>query len=66
MFPETSSATDKIFSHFGQFFALLPPNSTKNQNFKKKKEKNSWRYHHFTHVYQKLRLDDVQFLRYGA
>ena len=30
-----------------------------------KNEKNAWRYHHFTHVYQKL-LDDVQFLRNGA
>ena len=25
--------------HFGLFFALLPPNSPKNQNFKKMKEK---------------------------
>ena len=32
----------------------------------KKNEKNSWRYHHFTYVYQKLWSDDVQFLRYGA
>ena len=35
------------------FFALLPPNSPKNENFKKMK-KNTWRYHHFTHVYHKL------------
>ena len=33
---------------------------------KNKNEKNAWRYHHFTHVYQKLWLDDVQFLRNGA
>ena len=25
-----------------------------------------WRYHHFTHVYQKLWSHDVWFLRYGA
>ena len=31
-----------------------------------KKEKNTWRYHQFTHEYQKLWLDDVRFLRYGA
>ena len=30
-----------------------------------KKPKNTWRYH-FTHVYQKLWLDDVRFLKYGA
>ena len=41
-------------------------NSPKNQNFKKMKKKKAWRYHHFTHVYQKLWLDDVWFLRYGA
>ena len=31
-----------------------------------KKWKNTWRYHHFTYVYQKLWSDDVPFLRYGA
>ena len=30
-----------------------------------KNEKNAWRYHHITHVHQKLWLDDVWFLRYG-
>ena len=31
--------TDKIvIFHFGQFFALLTPNSPKNQNFKKVKK----------------------------
>ena len=35
--------------------------------FKKwKNERNTWRYHHFTYVYQKLWSDDVQFLRYGV
>ena len=53
--------------HFGLFFALLPPNSPKNQNQKKKKKKkNTWWYYHFTHVYQKLQSHDVQFLRYDA
>ena len=27
-------------------------------------EKNCWRYHHFTHVYQKPQSYEVQFLRY--
>ena len=64
--PEIWHMTDVIvIFHFGFFFCPFTPNSPKNQNFKKMK-KNTWRYHHFTHVYQKLQLDDVQFLRYGA
>ena len=35
-------------------------------NVKKKNENNCRRYHHFTHVYQKLLSDDVWFLRNGA
>ena len=31
-----------------------------------KKKKNCWRYHHFTHVYQKPQSYEVQFLRYGV
>ena len=31
-----------------------------------KKTKNTWKYNHFTHVYQKLWSNDVRFLRYGA
>ena len=27
-------------------------------------KKNCWRYHHFTHVYQKPQLYEVQFLKY--
>ena len=38
MVPEIWSATDKIFCHFGPFFALLPPNNPKNQNFEKMKK----------------------------
>ena len=51
--PEIMRVTDAIIFHFGIFFALLPSDSPKNQNLKKK-EKNAWRYHHFTQVYQKL------------
>ena len=32
------SATDKIFCHFGPFFALFPLNNPKNQNFEKLKK----------------------------
>ena len=47
--PEIWHVTDVIFIfYFGLFFALLPPNSPKNQNFKKL-EKKAQRYHHFTH-----------------
>ena len=41
--------TGKIFSHFGLFFALLPPSNPERQNFEKMKKK-SWRYHHSTEV----------------
>ena len=36
--PETWHMTDVIIFHLGLFFALLTPNSQKNQNFKKIKE----------------------------
>ena len=63
MVPEVLSETDKVFCHFGPFFALLPPNDPQNQNFApnnpknqnfKTMKKNPWRYHHFTDVYHKL------------
>ena len=34
--------------------------------YKKKWKKNTWRYYYFTHVYQKSRWYDLQFLRYMA
>ena len=38
--PEIRCVTDVILiSNFGLFFALLPPNSPKNQNFEKMKQK---------------------------
>ena len=54
-----------VIFHFGLCFSILPPYQLKKQKFQKN-EKNTWRYHHSTHVYQKLWLDDVWFLRYGA
>ena len=37
--PEIQCVTDVILIfYFGLFFALLPPNDPKNQNFKKKKK----------------------------
>ena len=38
MVPEIESATGKIFYHFRPFFAFLPPNNSKNQNFEKMKK----------------------------
>ena len=32
---EISSVTERIFSHFGHFFAHLAPKNPKNQNFEK-------------------------------
>ena len=49
-----------IMGHFLSFY------SANNENLKKKRKKIAWRYHHFTHVYQKIWLNDVRFLRYGA
>ena len=69
MVPQTLSATDRIFCHFGLFFCpftLLAAQKIKMSKKKKKNEKNTWRYHHFKHVCQNLWLDDAQFLRYGA
>ena len=55
------------FSSFAIFCPFTPHNSPENQNFKKptKQKNNTWKYH-FTHVYQKLWLHDVRFLRNGA
>ena len=38
MVSEIWSVTDIIFCHFGPFFALLPLNNPKNQNFEKMKK----------------------------
>ena len=38
MDPEIWSAMDKLFCHFGPFFALLPTNNPKNLNFEKLKK----------------------------
>ena len=35
MAPETWKVTDRIFCHFGPFFAPFPPNNPKNLNFGK-------------------------------
>ena len=60
---------DRLFCHFGPFFALLSHptpkyNNRKYQNFEK--IKNNSRYYHFTHVYQKVQSYDVWFLRNRA
>ena len=38
MLPEIWSVTDRIFCHFGTFFALFPPNNPKNKTFQKMKK----------------------------
>ena len=63
--PEICHMADVTYFSFWTIFCCYPPNSLKNQNFKKMKKK-AWRYHHFTHVSQKLWFDDVQFLTYGV
>ena len=40
MVPEIWSATDRIFSHYGPFFALLPPYGPRKSKLKKRLEDN--------------------------
>ena len=53
MVPDIWRVTDRIYSHFGPFFALYPPNNAGNQNFEKNEKKNRWRYHHLKQVRHK-------------
>ena len=62
---EIWSATDRIFSHFGPFFAFLTHKQPRKSKILKN-EKNARRYHHFTQVYHKWQSYDVWFLRYEA
>ena len=48
----------------GNFLPFYPSNTLKNENIKN--EKNPWRYHHFTQVYQKSWSSAILFQRYGA
>ena len=52
------------FSFWAIFCPFSPLTVQKIKN--KKNEKSAWRYHHFTYVYEKLRLVDVGFLRNGV
>ena len=64
--PEIQCMMDVILIfYFGLLLPFYPPNDPKNQNFFKN-EKNTWIYHHFTHVYQKQWSRDLWFLRYGV
>ena len=54
-----------VIFHFGLFFALLPLQQPEKWKFPKKWKK-SWRYHHFTKVYQKPWLYATLLLRYDA
>ena len=52
--PDISRVTDVIIFQLGPLFALLPlPPLTTRKIKIKKNEKNTWRYHHLTQVYQK-------------
>ena len=54
-----------FFCNFGPFFPFDPSTNLKNRSFETMK-KSTWRYHHFTIVYQKSWPYDILFLRYGA
>ena len=53
--PEIWYMTCNYFSFWTIFYPFTTLTAQKNQNFKKMKE-NAWRYHHFTHVYQKIMI----------
>ena len=53
--------TDVIIFPLGYFLSFYRPNSPKNRKFQKKKKNKQTKT-----MYQKLWLDNVQFLRYGA
>ena len=58
--PEIWHVTDVIFIfYFGLFFALLPPNSPRNQNFKKLEKKPRDIIILHINVYEKLWSHDV-------
>ena len=57
--------TDRIFCHFGSFFAMLPHWQPKKLKFWENDE-NAWRYHHFTQVYQRLWPYAKLFLRHDT
>ena len=55
-----------LYFLFWVIFCHFTPKEPKKTKFKKMKKKNTWRYYHFTNVYQKLWSHDVRFLRYGV
>ena len=55
-------ARDFTLDYFSPFY---PPNSLKNENYKKK-EKSTWGYHYFAQLYQKSWSYAILSLRYGA
>ena len=62
MVPEVWSVTDRIFCHFGLFFAFTLLTTQKIKILKNCEI--CWRYYHFTHMYHKWQSYDVWFLRY--
>ena len=62
MVPEMRSTIDRIFSHFGPFFALLLPNNPKNQNFENMKK--TLEIHHLTEIHNKWQSYDVWLMKY--
>ena len=62
--PFTTLIAQKIKISKKKTITTIKTQNKKTTN-KQTNKKDTWRYH-FTHVYQKLWLDDVRFLRYGA
>ena len=68
MVPEIWCVTCNCYFSFWAIFYLFTPLTAQKINILKKlkKQQQTRRFHHFTYVYQKLRSDDVWFLRYGV
>ena len=68
MVPEIWCVTCNCYFSFWAIFYLFTPLTAQKINILKKlkKQQQTRRFHHFTYVYQKLRSDDLWFLRYDA
>ena len=62
---DTASDWCNFYFSFWAIFCPFTPLTTEKPRFYKN-EQNTWRHHHFTHVYQKLWSHDVWFLRYDV
>ena len=66
MYGSWDTCNREILMSFWTIFCIFTPLTTQNIKILEKMKKNSYRSHHFTHVYHKLQSYDVWFLGYGV